>query len=170
MGQSRGLSALLPTIGLCAFFLICYAVKEAVAQNDELCTRLRLFEQAPFESDPTGIALHRSVTLVWLGNFFAFNGSAHFQCDDGGSQASKDLCAWLPRHSSLEFPSSLPFRILNCHGHNIPTPFPIRLPWFESITLSPPDPAGDREIILHVDLGAHTRNAIELSVTPTNGR
>ena len=41
-------------------------------------------------------------------------------CQHSSDASSKELCHWLFEHSSTEFRSSLPIRVLSCYGYRFP--------------------------------------------------
>jgi hypothetical protein len=156
--------------------LVCLLVAlpvRAAAEEDELCTRLRAFQEASFDKDREGKPIRRAIEFHWIGGWMDFEGGFGNRCLYFGTAPGMALCAWLPENTSTEFPSILPMRVLGCYGWKIPAyanDFDVRTGSFRITT----DAQGhnlkeaDRYLQLEIDMRfrkkAHT--AIRLSVIP----
>lgn len=146
---------------------------QARAAEDELCKRLRSFQAASFDKDAEGKPLRRAVEFHWVGAWLDLDTGFGTQCRDGGTQAGKTLCSWLPEHTSIEFPDNLPMDILRCFGWKIPayaSDWGVRKGSFDIHTNAqgsrPKD--SDRYLQLEIDMRARKKahTAIRLSVIP----
>ena len=87
--------------------------------SDKLCTQLRAFETAPFESGHDGRPIRRTVTFLWKPpkpeELYAW------ACTRSISDPwAIGLCNYLMNNTSLEFRDSLPIRALSCYGYKFP--------------------------------------------------
>lgn len=89
------------------------------AHADTLCDHFRRYVQAPFEPgiSPDGLP-DRWVELHWVGFWLDFDRGFGKTCVHTQDTESGDLCTWLLKHSSTEFPDTLPFGILECYGYS----------------------------------------------------
>jgi hypothetical protein len=55
----------------------------------------------------------------WLGEWLGQPGR-QLECRHSSDVTSKELCGWLVRNTSQEFPDLLPRKILTCHGYRFP--------------------------------------------------
>jgi hypothetical protein len=138
-------------------------VMTAVSVRAEtLCEQVRRYEQAPFAqaSSPDGLP-DRWVEVHWVGFWMDFDRGFGKSCVHSDDAESRDLCAWLVKHSSTEFPEYLPFRILECYGYGFPRPYPEWSQWKTRIKI-----VSERWLTLDVDLTGwkSETGAIRLSV------
>lgn len=100
---------------------------------DELCDRLRSLEwSAP--ARPTEPS-RRWIEMHWRGHWLDFDRGFGLSCRSSGEPEANALCNWLPEHTSFEFSSVLPMRILECHGYKFPRPFPSWGEWKSEMTV-----------------------------------
>jgi hypothetical protein len=161
MGMRQRLSAVVMTIGLLAA-----AGRAQAATADDICHQLRAFEIAPFANGADGKLIGRSVTFIWSGHWLSedMRWGCSRKKEDAASVA---LCAYLMKHTSLEFRASLPVRVLRCYGYSFPESAPLDWgEWKADITLH--SQSDDRSLRLHVDLGPakSTDGRVGISAVP----
>ena len=87
----------------------------APADADELCSKLKNFETAPLPSNPERA---RWIEVHWVGSWLSEDGWG-LNCV-GSDEIAQALCRYVVGHTSYEFPSYFPARILSCKGFDLP--------------------------------------------------
>ncbi len=106
------------------------------ARADTLCDHLRRYERASFEDNSSNDGLpDRWVELHWVGFWMDFDRGFGKACVHSEDKESRDLCSWLIKNSSTEFPTYLPFSILECYGYDFPRPYPDWAQWKSQIDI-----------------------------------
>ena len=143
------------------------------AADDDLCTRILAFQSAPFEKDAEGKPIRRAIELHWVGLWLDFDHGFGKQCRDGNTIPGKALCAWLPDHTSTEFPETVPMNILRCYGWKIPAyanDWNVRVGSFQIDTDENGSQLGNSDRYLRLEIDMQPRKvghtAIRLSVIP----
>jgi hypothetical protein len=130
---------------LAAFFCLSIGTV-AAASDDDICSQIARFHRSSFDHTEQPIGRHW-VELHWVGHWLDFDSGFSLKCKSSTDTAARELCGWLTTHTSIEFPATLPQRILTCYGHRFPRGSQWG-GWKSEISLFP---AG-RELLLEVDL------------------
>jgi hypothetical protein len=91
------------------------ASSPCVAQ-DSICHELREFERATFDASVQPVG-RRWIEMHWRGHWLDLDKGWGLECRSSPDQASRRLCGWLEHHTSFEFTTRLPQRILTCYGY-----------------------------------------------------
>ena len=96
----------------CIAAAVLISTSSQAAAADELCTKLRTFEDAQV---PNG-------ERRWVEFHWGFDQRAiwSWACRHSTDQLAKTTCGWLMQHTNQEFSMSLPHRIMACHGYRFP--------------------------------------------------
>jgi hypothetical protein len=139
------------------------AATSSAFADEEMCRRLRAFEQAPFERGADGKAQLRFVEVHWVGCWMDYDHGFGSNCQHSPDQAARELCAWLPDHTPLEFQTILPRGILKCHGLEEGDWFP----WLGRLSRLK-SPADDRRLLFEIDFQNRNRchHALRLRIVP----
>jgi hypothetical protein len=136
------------TIATCSFLATacCLSLATLAAARDSVCNRVAKFHRANLDNveQPVG---RRWVELHWTGHWMDFDRGFGLKCKSSPDSAARELCGWLIDHTSTEFPTNLPMRILTCYGHRFPKSSDWS-GWKSDISLF----ADDRELLLEIDL------------------
>jgi hypothetical protein len=124
----------------------CLLTGIAIAGSDDICSRIARFHHASFDHTEQPIG-RRWVELHWTGHWLDFDEGFDLKCNSSPDIAARELCAWLSHHTSIEFPETLPQRVLACYGHRFPKGSRWSS-WKSDISVF----QGARELLLEIDL------------------
>ena len=82
------------------------------ATPDEICTKVRDFENAPLADGQ-----RRWVEFHW---YFDPTAIWSWGCRHSDDERARRTCSWLMDHTNQEFSMRLPQRIMGCHGYGFP--------------------------------------------------
>jgi len=130
------------------------------AAQEEICTRLDIFDRAPITALVGAKPPPRSIVFLWTQGEILPN----VTCIHGGQTDAKALCDWLLANTSREFSEVLPEDILRCHGFAFP-PVPNVGTWIADYSFF--DDKNQRELLLEVHRGdLSTANAVRWTAFP----
>ncbi len=94
--------------GVSALLILVVLGSGVRTDSDGLCSRLNHLER---ELSISRSARSTSVKIMWLPGTGSFVCEAHKQ-----HPGARELCRWLPKHMSWEYPQLLPSAMLACYG------------------------------------------------------